>query len=328
MRSTQGFVMERCLALLTRLLRASASSEELRAVTVSFSDPAETLSAKARERRFEEDLKRLRDWFGCDVIYDHSTKRYRIDSIVNAPFDLPDDALRGLAFLQANFSNQSVPMRTEVLALFESIRRVLPESRWEYLRKHRGQIEIDLAQRDSDDISEPLKEQIRTACIEQRLIEFAYKPNRTDGEVVCHRVEPYTYFFENGHHYLEAYILESRRSNALPNTPGILAQFRLGRIIDLTLLPNKFYRREHFRRDDLIYRLSPQLAQHGVTERFPDSEITMQPDGSALVHATSTNLFVDVRKLLHYGAGCMVIGGEVAVRQMRKIVNDMSQLYS
>ena len=50
-------------------------------------------------------------------------------------------------------------------------------------------------------------------------------------------------------------------------------------------------------------------------------------DGSATVRAMSNMLFLDLRKLLHYGAACRVIGGEKAVREMKAIIGQMYKTY-
>ena len=328
MRSNRDQVVVRCLALIRRLLRGETASEELQAISALHNDPYESLSDKALERRFEDDLRRVREWFGCEVHYDASTKEYCMESVTVPLVDLPDEALRGLAFLQATFSDRAVPMRSEVSALFESIHKVLPEDRWADLRKQRGQVEIDLKQRDTDEIPDRIKEDIQVACAEQRLIEFEYAARRADGETVWHRAEPYTFYFQDGHYYLDAYSLESRRGANPPTNPYKLISFRVGNIRSLQKLPNKFTRRQCFQTDTLIYQLSAHIAQRGVTELFPNSRIEPQADGSAIVYAESINLFVDVRKLLHYGAACRILGNDRAVQEMRRIVSDISQLYS
>ncbi len=325
-RSAQDIVMERCLALLTRLLRGAAQSDELIAVIRGFGDQLETPTEKAIQRRFEEDRDRLREWFGCELEYDRKTNVWRIESIQNPPFDLPDDAIRGLAFLQTTFGGRNVPMSEEVLALFNAIIQGIPEERRKELRKQRGLIELNLEQRDSDKISNEVMEKIKQACMEHRTIEFDYHANRQDGATVVHNVQPYRYFFEDGHYYLEAYCLETRSINGRFSQDKMW-RYRMGRISKMRLLPNVFVPKQHIKTNELIYELSPEVARLGVTEHFPNSVIEMHEDGSATVRAYSTTLFFDLRRLLHYGPGCRVIGDEEAVREMKVIIGLMYQQY-
>jgi predicted DNA-binding transcriptional regulator YafY len=89
---------------------------------------------------------------------------------------------------------------------------------------------------------------------------------------------------------------------------------------------------EHFvptrpRTIELEYVLSPEVARGGVTQHFKHQQVFFDRDGSAIVKVASENLFTDLRKLLHYGAACKVVGGDEAVQQMKEITRQMAQLY-
>lgn len=104
--------------------------------------------------------------------------------------------------------------------------------------------------------------------------------------------------------------------------------FRLGRMRNPKVLPTHFpLGKRPVPSYELSYELAPKVARLGVTEYFKDSKIEQREDGSAIVRATSTNLFQDLRILLHYGANCRVIGGEKAVHEMKALVEGMFKRY-
>lgn len=325
-RSAQDIVMQRCLALLTCLLRGPAHPDLLKAILRGFADSYADPTEKSISRQYEEDLRRLREWFGCELEYDRKKNVWCMKSIQNAPFDLPADALRGLAFLEATFSGRSAPMSVEVITLIDAISRLMPEERRTELRKQRGLLELKLDQRDRDVISDEVLDKTRQATMDHRTIEFDYRANRPDGITVRHRAEPYRTFFDEGHYYLEAYCIETRSPNGR-HSFNKMARYRIGRISNLSVLPGKFIPRSYLPTTELTYELSPEVARMGVTIHIPQSEIEMREDGSAVVRAQTTELFFDLRKLLHYGANCRVTGGTEAVREMKKIVQGMADLY-
>jgi predicted DNA-binding transcriptional regulator YafY len=218
-------------------------------------------------------------------------------------------------------------MSAEVLALFDAITQMMPFQRRKDLSRQRGLIQIDLKQRDSDTISDDVRDKISQACMEHRVIEFDYHANRADGLPVVHRVEPSHHFFEDGHYYLAANCIETRSTNGTFRFDE-LRWYRMGRIKNVQLLPDKFVPRRNWKAEDLIYELTPAVARLGVTEHFEGSIVELRADGSAVVRARSRMLFMDLRVLLHYGAGCRVVGGEVATREMKKIVEAMVANYT
>lgn len=329
-RRSQWAVIDRCFALLLRLMRGSAEKSELldivREKAVQYDDSQEY---SAIEKRLEEDRYRLRSWFSCEIDYDVRAKTYTLTSIDRPLLDLPVDARRGLAFLQSTFSRDDAPLGEPVRALIDRIMMVLPNQTRREIERERGLLELDLEQRDNDIISEAVWEAVRVTCSERRLLEFDYRAgNRSDDEMRTHVVEPYRYFFDLGsrHYYLEVYDLEARGPyGTIPQ--NTLRRLRLGWIRNPRPLPNHFPVGRRFKQYDLIYELKPLVARRGVTEHFPGSDITINEDGSALVKARSNDLFFDLRTLLHYGGNCRVIGGEEAVAQMRELVRQLAEQY-
>lgn len=331
-RSAQDAVLSRCIALLTCLLHGPATSHDLSKIVAKYAgyDGAyESYIGTPIEKRFEKDRDRLRDWFGCEWDFDPQTKTYTLIAINKALFDLPDKALRGLAFLQATFSGDNVPMSQEVIALFNALQLTMSAKRRHDLTRERDLIEVDLNPRDKDPIDEKVREAVRHATMDHQELTFEYRAaSRSDNESVMHRVEPDRYFFADGHYYLEAFCLETQSSKGTFRRREMW-RYRIGRIVNAQVSPRRFVPGNHaIQRHELVYELSPEIARLGVTEHFPDSFIEQYADGSASVKALSTMLFIDLRKLLHYGAGCRVVGGEEAVRQMRVIVAKMYERYN
>jgi len=106
-------------------------------------------------------------------------------------------------------------------------------------------------------------------------------------------------------------------------------RWRLGRMGNLNILSAHFPANQRIPKKELVYELAPVIARFGVTRHFPDDDmqIFFQEDGSAKVSVSSRDLFFDLRILLHYGSNCRVIGGEEAVREMKKIVKSLYEGY-
>lgn len=330
-RRSQWEVFDRCYALLMRLMSGSATSAELLAIVVSKADDnGEDLSRSAAHKRFEHDRRRLREWFYAELIYDRGEDTYTLTSVHRALIDLSTDALRGLAFLKATFGDDGSVMRTEVSALLNFVQKLLPDQRQREIERERGLIEASLQQRDDDTIPDGLLDQLSSACSQRRQLEFDYlAASNSDDIPRTHLVEPLRCYFneEKGHYYLQAYNLETRgpKGRRLQNE---VREYRVGRISNPHLLPTHFpENNHHLPRYELIYELTPHVARRGVTRHFPESVIYQKPDGGAKVHAVSLDLFNDLRRLLHYGSNCRVIGGEEALREMKAIVSALHQRY-
>lgn len=330
-RRSQWLVIDRCMTLLRRLLRGEASSDELLQIIKdkAYEDEDKHLSESEAARRFEEDRNRLRTRLKCEIIYDRGTECYVLKSIDRPLIDIPRDALRGLAFLQATFSGDGVPMGSEVRALMDIVLMTLPSQRRRELERERVALEVNLQPLDQDEISDEVRDKILQACSEHRQLEFEYcSPKRGDGEWRYHRVEPMGYYFDTvrSHYYLEAYRLETQTPRGRWYKEEVTA-YRVGRIRNPNILPSKFPPGRRVKSVELVYELTPEVARLGVTKHIPDSTIVRHEDGSAVVHALSRNLFFDLRTLLHYGANCRVTGGKEALDAMKELIEQMYQRY-
>lgn len=295
-----------------------------------YGDGAEGAGSRKLRKRFEDDRQKLCDVFGCELEYSRDEGTWTLVSMNRPLIDLPPDAVRGLAFLQATFEADTAPMRGEVRALTDALLMLISESGRDEVSRERGLIEVDLRQRDEDQIPERVWSTIQRACMRHQELEFDYlSPKHEDRTLRTHRVEPIRCYFNSvwAHYYLEAYCIEHRGPNGI--FPGeYISHYRMGRISEPRMLPTKFVPgRRKPRKYELVYELTPEIARLGVTRHIEDSEVEKRPDGSAIVRAVSTDLFFDLRTLLHYGPNCRVIGGEEALRDMKALVRGMFQLY-
>lgn len=323
-RQSQWTVVNRCLLLLHCLMRGPASHEDLQQIIAEHArdNGEEELTLKALSRRFEEDKSRLQGFFGCTIEREGKQGLYVLTAIDMPLIDLPEDAVKGLAFLKSNFADPAIPMGYEVRALIARINDVLPKKTRRLLEQQKNLLEMDLAVRDAP-ISPSIQQDIHSTLGRRRL-QILYRAAQDD-EVSCYDIEPERAYVKNAHQYLYARCYRAYNS-AKRGIEGRHIEFRMDRIHETRPLPEHFTPiRPHI--TELEYVLSPEVARGGVTQHFKNQQVFIAEDGSARVKVASENLFTDLRKLLHYGAACKVVGGDEAVHQMKEIVQQMAERY-
>lgn len=328
--------MRRCLVLLGRLLRGPATRDEL-LDAVRWQLGADAYLPNPETRRisaFEQDLqKRLPKSLLSTVRFDRTIGKYTLIEFSGLPgFDLPDEALAALAFLEDTFQ-PGTPHFETVGLLLNRLSTYLPEARRRDLERQRVALRVDLRQLDHDRIAPAVERAVERARAEQRLLRFYYlSPGQEDGGLRRHTVEPYERYFDTTqrHHYLYAYCREvDGPKGSWPMRRYF--RYRLGRIqvegIEVleTKLPPYPPRTQ---RHALVYRLAPAIARLGdVTEHFEAMQVTPEEEGSVLVQAETDDLFLALQTLLRYGPNCQVLGGPEALREMRRMVAEMARLY-
>lgn len=325
--------MRRCQEILLRLLRGPATTDELRTIIrdeAAYADEQD-LTEKALQRRFDEDKRRLQEWFHIELRYNRTNRAYELYHIGYPLLDLSDDSVRALAFLEQTYSSDGTPMAAEVRALVKVVMMLLPHERLKDVQNMRGLLEMELGVADDDEIVPDVWEAIKNSTAAHRQLEFDYhSPRNTNTHFHRHRVEPTRYFFDTSrrHYYLECFGIQSTSSQkGIRDQKGRLLRFRLGRIRNPIVLPTHFSVNRRIPTKELIYELTPDVARSGVTRHFPDMRVHSLLDGGARVIVDSRDLFFDLRKLLHYGGHCKVIGGEEAVREMKALVQNLHQRY-
>ena len=332
-RESQWQVLCRCLTIIRRVQRGPASWEDLVQAVLDAEGPEAYGEAegKALHRRLENDLQRIRDRLTIDLYFDRRTGGYVINDTWRPLLDLPDEDLATIAWLEQTFDHGS-PQHDQVHALLGRLRLYLGVERLAALERCRTALALDLSRRDDDHVPPDVWERLTKAVLERRRIELLYlSPRYEDGQPRRHVVDPHECYFDttHGHYYLRAYC----RSIVGPegrDEPCDYHTYRLGRILELTVLPQKMSPvPPPAPRFAVEYELAPHVARLGVTRHpwLEIAEIEPRADGSAVVRGETDSLFWAVRGLLHYGPTCRVLGGPEMVREMRKIVEEMWELY-
>lgn len=331
-RRSQWRVMIRCLGVLRCLMRGPTKNSDL--LEIIHEDARldeEELTHSVARKRFEEDRARLKTWLEVELEYDRTNDEYALLDIGHPLINLTDNAVRGLTFLDRTFSGDDAPMREDVRAFLEQVKMLLPAKRRKEIEKQRGLLELELGVQDSDEIDEHVWGAIHRSVAERRQLEIDYlSPSNESGIPRRHTVEPIRHFFDTTrkHYYLEAFWLQTRSQAGTFSYERKVQRFRLGRMSNATVLPTHFPANRRIPQKELVYELTPTVARLGVTEHFAGMQIIENDDGSVRVHALSSSLFFDLRKLLHYGENCRVIGGDEAVREMKKLVSQLTSVYA
>lgn len=328
-RESSHRAVQRCLALLLRLERGPATREELLAAVFALvgDEAYDGVQGSALTKRLDHDRRRLRDYFGIAVA--RRGEHYYLAERDMPLLDLPEDALRALVFLRQTFT-PSHPMASDVHSLVQHLLNLLSPERRADFERLRLAYNVRWGYRDSDPIAPEVEEGLTKAITFQRLVAFDYlSPRQADATPRHHLAEPYERYFDagRGHEYLLAYCLRTDGPKGVYE-PKRFFHYRLGRIRNLQVLPNKFVRRS-LPRYPLRYRLDASVARQGIS-KLPDITILHtepQEDGSVIVEAETSDIWWAVRTLLHYGASCELLGGRRALAEMRRVVKDMALLY-
>lgn len=332
--TTKHAPLLRSLGLLRRLQRGPVDKETLMEfVTVDVDATAyRDDDSNSSRRTFENDLLRLRE-LGMDYEYDRKSGEYRFRTFGDfSPFYLTIEELATLAFLAESFHHEA-PNSEAVQQLLRRIIDLLPANQQEEVSGRRQRLRMDLRRRSTQTIHPKVQAAIERTIGRQQL-RFAYlSPNQRDETPRIHTVQPWEYLFDTarGHYYLDAYRLQVEGPHGLW-TESAWQHYRPERILPGTIevlpqrLPPTPPRRQ---RHPLEYWLAPEIARLGqITRHFDDMQIhEIDEEGWVRVTATTDNLFLAMRQLLHYGPNCRVTGDRVARQEMTALVEKMGEVY-
>lgn len=298
----------RRLLLVRTLLRAPASGPEL--IAAINAELGEQGYPEAAPAALKHDFDALKGEYGCIIRYDRAARQYVLDDLGElALLDLPDACMEALAFLDASFpAGSGLPEHAHIRSLLERVQLLLPPARQAQLRRQRHALRLHVGA-GAGPIDPTVLDLVKRACDQRRELAFDYR-STFDGETPRrHRVAPYGIFFRpEGHGYLDATLLEVNPRGG--ETIYSAIDYRLDRIVPgtVTVLPTMLPpERIPAPRYALRYKLVPQVARRrDLASIFPDSQITYNPDGSATVTATVTNLWQARQILLRYGDACTV----------------------
>jgi predicted DNA-binding transcriptional regulator YafY len=322
------------LAIIRRVQRGPASRDELiEAVLIQEGgDAYGGTDGRVLHRRFQEDMRRIRDELLINVRFDRQLGGYTIRDTWLPLLDLPDDDLATIAWLEETFDMAS-PQHDEVHALLDKLRLYLGMERLAVIERSRTALTVDLHQRDEDEIAPSVWNGLTKALAQHRQVELLYlSPQYEDGQPRRHRVDPYDRTFDTarGHYYLRAYCRRADTSAGLEE-PRCYIDYRVGRILELEVLSQKMSPLPPTApRYAVVYELAPRVARLGISHQpeIDVQQIERREDGSALVHGETGSVFWAVRALLHYGPNCRVLGGPEMVREMRAVVRGMAEMYA
>ncbi|MEI8308461.1 MAG: WYL domain-containing protein [Chloroflexales bacterium] len=282
---------------------------------------------------FKNDLDALKAEYDCKIVFRRRSNVYVLDDLGElALLDLPDTCMEALSFLDSSFPRgAAIPEHAYIRDLLDRIMLLLPATRRDHYRDQRRTVSLHITESSADRIdSGVLKKAKRAAELGQEL-EFEYRNNTADGAVAKHRVAPYEVFFRpDGHCYLDATLLDVRPRDPAAFIPAAI-HYRLDRIVptSIHILPNKLPPLR-IQPDVFVVRywLHPNVARRrDVAEHLPHTIVDYQEDGSALVTATTTNVWQARQTLLRYGSACRVLEPPELVRLFHKAIHEMAQLY-
>jgi len=155
-------------------------------------------------------------------------------------------------------------------------------------------IDVSLAPADPAPASRALLEKIERALRRRQEVTFLYRPRGRSEERLFEAAEPIELAFRHGHYYLTVY--EPARNQ--------FRELRVDRIVPESwrLLPRVVGRDLRPAGVLVQYRLAPELASGGVSERLDAQRVDWEPDGSAVVTGEARDLFWATRLVLGYGS--------------------------
>jgi predicted DNA-binding transcriptional regulator YafY len=137
----------------------------------------------------------------------------------------------------------------------------------------------------------------------------------------CRTIEPLRIFYAQRAHRLYAHE---------PGKSG-LTEFRVNRIKEARMLPDKFSPLAHIKRFELVeVRLSEKaFVAYGKTV-VPDDSATIEPleEGGAVVRGTTPSVFWTVREIASLGPEAAVLGGPKLKEELQRFLKETLAKYS
>jgi predicted DNA-binding transcriptional regulator YafY len=274
-----------------------------------------------RESGLDRDPRTLRRWLetlreaGFEVPIEDG--RYEL---AGAPVRLAFDGHEALATLSVM---ESLAIRDPLYgnhleSAVAKLREALPEESLRFADSGRIEFALDFA---SDPPENPdVMDALRRATRQSRRVEIVYHSLSSD-TVRRRLVEPVRLSYAQRAHRLYAYEREE----------GRVTEFRINRISEATMLPDKFSPEAHRRHlDEVRVRLSEKAFVALGKTVVPDDAATIEPlpDGGAIVSGTTPTVFWTVRDLAALGPEAEVLGGPKLRREFLSFLAETSARYS
>lgn len=240
--------------------------------------------------------------------------------LIGSPVRLAFDGHEALATLSVM---ESLAVRDPVYgdhlaSAASKLRAALPERSLRFADSGKIEFAVDFA---SDPPEDPdVMDILRRATRQSRRVEIVYHSLRSD--TIRHRiVEPVRLSYAQRAHRLYAY----------ERTDGRVNEFRINRIRDAHMLPEKFSPEAHRRHlDEVRVRLSEKAFVALGKTIVPDDDATLEllDDGGAIVSGTTPTTFWTVRDLAALGPEAEVLGGPNLKREFLSFLTETSAKYS
>ena len=200
----------------------------------------------------------------------------------------------------------------------QKLREALPEEALRFADSGRIEFAIDSA---SDPPEDPeVIDVLRRAAHQRRRVEILY--HSLQSETVRRRqVEPIRIYYAQRAHRLDAYEYEE----------GRVIEFRINRIKEASLLPEKFAPETHRQSlDTARVRLSTKAYTALGKTVIPDDDATIEllDDGGAIITGTTPSVFWTVRDLAALGPEAEVLGGPKFKEAFLSFLKETSAKYS
>ena len=331
-RESEWLATRRCLAIIRRLQREPTGWKDLVRAVLEAEGPEAYGQTKDQPlyKRFRNDIGRIRDRLRIDIRANR--REYAIYDGDRPLLDLPDQDLTAIAWLEQNFHPNS-PKYREVQDFLRRLRSFLAPTRRAFIERHRNGLVIDLGQRDQDKIDPHVETGLEQALSRRRRVEFDYYSPRNPGDQPRRHIvdiyDPVYFDTERGHYYVYGWCHYA----VTPTGQDVVEDYityRLGRIRNLRLLPNKLpgappppklY--------PVQYWLAPDIARGGVTPRrwINIDRIETAPDKGVIVFGATPQPFWAIQELMHYRHKCRVLGGPIVLDLIQETVEKMANLY-
>lgn len=267
------------------------------------------------------DERTLRRWLGVlreagfEIL--HNASRYELrGSPVRIPFT-GYEALATLSLLESLAAREPV-YGDDLASAARKLREALPEEALRFADSGRIEFAFDSA---SDPPEDPeVIDTLRRAAHQSRRVEILYHSLQS-ATVRRRLVEPVRVYYAQGAHRLDAYEHEE----------GRVTEFRVNRIGEAKMLPEKFAPEAH--RQSLAtvtVRLTAKAFTALGRTVVPDQAATIEPldDGGAIISGTTPSVFWTVRDFAALGPEAEVLGGPEFKKAFLSFLDETSAKYS
>lgn len=272
--------------------------------------------AEAGISRDERTLRRWLEVLREEGFVERDGRRYVLRS---SPVRLDFDGYEALASLSVLESlAQREPVYGDHLSSAAAkLREALPREALKFVDQ--GEIEFTLESSSNPPEDPAIMDILRRAAHQHRRAEILYHSLRSDS-VRWRTVEPIRVFYAQRAHRLFAHEREENR----------MTEFRVNRITEARLLPNKFSPEAHIR------SLAPariRLGEKAFTAYgktiVPDPDATIEPleDGGAIIDGRTPSIFWTIRDIATLGPDAEVLGGPKLKKEFHAFLKETLEKY-